>query len=558
MHRHTAAALLILAALAAASCAPRQTAEPLPMEPIAQRSPEATAAFNFLKFEDARRSGRLADAMAALEILLQLDQRPELYQKGADLHWRMGNAGEARALLKRGLTVFPSSRLLAVGLANTYYAEKRHEDAIGVLQDYLERTPEDWNTYKDMALIHLDAGLHAEAIEDLKNIPEEHRSAPILYYWAKASAGLGLTNQARDLLRRATDMDSFFMEAWAELAYLYEVDGNFLDAEKVYTRLLDLGETGSEVHLRLISLNLKLNKPDRALAIYRRGPSEPDYALEAATLFLDEKFYEQARAVLIPLSETPDAPVRMWFHLAVLAYEGDRDATQAIEYLERIPADDRLFHRAARFRIHLLLDLGEADQSVALIRELKATHPDQSAYYLLEANYYQRESNFNKALEILTEATAKWPEDTELLYSQGIVLEKLDRRDEGLDVMETIITIDADHADALNYVGYLLADENRDLERAMVLITRALELEPDNGYILDSMAWVHYRRGNLDKAWELMQRAVEHVADEPTIWEHYGEIADELGFKDKAREGYRNSLELAPGNEAIQRKIDEL
>jgi len=529
-----------------------------PTEPVAERSPRAQAAYNYLKFEEARRAGNAADAQDALAELLRLDPRETVFRQGADFLWRVERIDEARELLKDGVARYPASRELAVALANTYYAERRHDDAIATMRDYLARNPQDWTAHKDIALIHLDAGQHAQALENLRAIPPAERNAAILYYSAKASAGLGLNRQARELLREAVTKDVFFVEAWAELAYLFELDGNYLEAEKVYTRLLDLGETGSEVHLRLISLNLKLNQPDRALDIYRQGPSDAAYALEAAALFMDEKFYEQARAVLVPLSERGDAPDRIWFSMAVLAYEGDNDAGRAISYLERIPETDRNYHRAAQFRIHLLLDNGDDERALALIHELARRYPDQSQYPLLEAGYHQRRQDNAQALAVLDRAVAKWPDDTQLLYSQGVVLEKLGRTDEGLAVMEQIITLDSEHADALNFLGYMLADQGRELERAMMLVTRALEIEPDNGYIIDSLAWVHFRMGDARKAWELVQRAVEHVADEADIWEHYGDIAARMGLRDKAREGYHNSLELRPGQAQVQGKLDAL
>lgn len=558
MHRHTAAILVLLAALGAASCAPLRPDTAPPTVPVAERSPRAEAAYNYLKFEEARRAGNDADAQAALDALLRLDPRESVFRQGADFLWSAGRVDEARVLLKDGISRYPSSRELAVALANTYYAERRHDDAIATMSDYLARNPQDWTAYKDMALIHLDAGQHAQALENLRSIPPAERNAAILYYSAKASAGLGLNRQAREMLREAVTKDVFFVEAWAELAYLFEVDGNYLEAEKVYTRLLDLGETGSEVHLRLISLNLKLNQPDRALEIYRKGPTDPAYALEAAALFMDEKFYEQARAVLVPLSERGDAPDRIWFSMAVLAYEGDSDAGRAIRYLERIPDTDPNYHRAAQFRIHLLLDKGETEQALDLIHELADRYPDQSQYPLLEAGYHQRQGDNAQALAVLDKAVSRWPEDTQLLYSRGVVLEKLGRTDEGLEVMEQIITIDSEHADALNFLGYMLADQGRELERALMLVSRALEIEPDNGYIIDSLAWVHFRLGDTRKAWELAQRAVEHVADEADIWEHYGDIAARMGLRDKAREGYRNSLELRPGEARVQGKLDAL
>ncbi|BBD07871.1 tetratricopeptide repeat protein [Desulfovibrio ferrophilus] len=559
MHKPLFAALgaLALAAIMA-GCAAQSTPAPGPERTVWQMTPTAASSYYYLALEDARRGGRDDEALTAMEQLLELAPSPLIYIEAANYYWRLGRMDKARTTLKRGEELYPTSRDMAVTLANTYYSEKRHEDAITTIKTYLQRVPDDTTAYIDLALIYLDDKHHAEALDALEQIPEDKRDAPVLYYWAKASSGLGLNRQAIAKLKQAVEMDPEFIEAWAELAYLYEVDKDYLAAEGIYTRLVEMGENASEIWLRLINLNIKLNNPDKALSLYRQGPRDIDFALEAATLFLDEKFYDQARAILSPLPTDGDVPPKIWFYLAVLAYEGDQNSETALEYLSKIPAANQHYHRAVRFRIHLLMDNGRFAEAQELILHQQKANPDQSEYWLLESSLAQRQKDLPGARTVLERALVRWPKDTDLLYSLGIVLDKMDLRDEGLATMERIITMDPEHADALNYVGYVLADESRDLERAMVLISRALEREPDSGYIIDSLAWLYFRRGESARAWEEIRRAVERVADDPIVWEHYGDIAAALGKTAKAKEGYRNSLELNPDNKSARAKLEKL
>lgn len=559
MHRPLFAALgALFLAIAMAGCAAQTAPAPEVERPVWQLTPDAASSYYFLAYEDARRDGRDNEALTALEQLLKLSPSPLVHLELANYYWRLGRMDDARETLKQGEALYPTSRDITVTLANTYYSEKRHDDAVTTIRSYLARVPDDTSAYVDLALIYLDDGRHAEALDALEQIPEADRSPSVLYYWAKASSGLGLNRQAIAKLKQAVNEDPEFVEAWAELAYLYELDRDYLAAESIYTRLVEMGENASEIWLRLVNLNIKLNNPDKALALYRQGPRDIDFALEAATLFLDEKFYEQARAILTPLDADPEAPPRVWFYLAVLAFEADRDIPTALEHLSRIPVSDQHYHRAVRFRIHLLIEDGRLAEARELILHQQKAHPDESEYWLLESSLAQRQGNLPAARDILKRAVKRWPKDTDLLYSLGIVLDKLDQRDEGLATMEHIISLDPEHADALNYVGYVLADEVRDLDRAMVLITRALEHEPDSGYIIDSLAWLYFRRGENERAWEEIRRAVERVADDPVVWEHYGDIAAALGLMPKAREGYRNSLELNPDNPSVRAKLDRL
>ncbi|MBU1001268.1 MAG: tetratricopeptide repeat protein [Proteobacteria bacterium] len=541
-----------------AGCAAQSAPAPSVEDTVWQMAPSAASSYYYLAYEDARRAGRDEEALKALEELLELAPSPLIYLETANNYWRLGHMDKARATLKRGEELYPESRDMAVTLANTYYAEKRHSDAVTTIRAYLQRVPEDTTAFIDLALIFLDNKQHAEALDALEQIPEAKRDSAVLYYWAKASSGLGLNRQAIAKLKQAVEMDPEFIEAWAELAYLYEVDKDYLAAEGIYTRLVEMGENASEIWLRLVNLSIKLNNPDKALSLYRQGPQDIEFALEAATLFLDENFYDQARIILAPLPTDGDVPPKIWFYLALLAYEGDHDSEKALEYLSKIPANDQHYRQAMRFRIHLLMDNERYAEAGELILHQQKAHPDLSEYWLLESSLAQRQNDLPGARAVLERALARWPKETGLLYSLGIVLDKMDLRAEALETMERIITLNPEHADALNFVGYVLADDGKDLDRAMVLISRALELEPDSGYIIDSLAWLYFRRGEIDRAWEEIRRAVEHVPDDPIVWEHYGDIATALGKTAKAKEGYRNSLELNPDNESVRTKLETL
>jgi len=149
--------------------------------------------------------------------------------------------------------------------------------------------------------------------------------------------------------------------------------------------------------------------------------------------------------------------------------------------------------------------------------------------------------------------------DPELTYRLALLYETMGRRPEGLALMETVIRAHPDHAQALNYVGYTLAEENRELDRALVLVKKASSLEPESGAILDSVAWVYYRKKNFVKAWNYIRRAVDFLDDDPVIWEHYGDIAAALGKKKEAGKGYRNSLRLDnPKADKVKEKLRSL
>ena len=160
---------------------------------------------------------------------------------------------------------------------------------------------------------------------------------------------------------------------------------------------------------------------------------------------------------------------------------------------------------------------------------------------------------------MLNEALTRFPNDSELMFAKGAFYDQIGRKSEAIQVMEDIIKIYPDDAPALNYIGYTLAEKNEQLDRAYTLISKALQVDPENAHIIDSLAWVQYRQKNYQAAWDTIIRAIAYEPKEAAIWEHYGDIAKELNKNKEAKEAYIKALELKPENPVeVERKLNAL
>ncbi|MBG0775603.1 MAG: tetratricopeptide repeat protein [Desulfovibrionaceae bacterium] len=558
-------AALCAVALAAGCAMPRTPVEQAGPPRDWVLTPGAEEVYSYLVFADASRRGDNRTAGQALERLLQLAPSPEVVVELANYHWRAGQLYKARDVLKKGRVDYPHHLGIALLLAQMYLSEKRSDDAVLTLQTYIRQNPENFDAVHELAAMLVQNKRFAEALDVLKTLPEERRNPDVRYYFAKAYSGLGLDKRAVEELKKAVADDPEFLEAWAELAFVYEKTKDYVAAEEVYSRLIEmggaesLGETGFELWNRLVDINLKLNNPDRAMQIVRQGPEDLSFRLKAGVSFIDHGFFKEAGEILKPLAEEKPVKPEVWFYLALLAYESDRDLDAAAGYLAQVPTSSPHYERATIFLGNIREEQGRADEALAIATAGAKRFPEQREFRLLEARVYEGRGEVDKALAVLDEAAAKWPDDVEVLYHKGIVQEEAGQKAEGLATMEHIIELEPDHADALNYVGYSLADSGRDLDRALVLVQRALELKPDSGYIVDSLAWVHFKRGEKAKAWEAIGRAVDLVDDNGTIWEHYGDIARAMGKTIPARKGYRKALERGTDHdEAIRAKLKSL
>ncbi len=522
-------------------------------------SKSATADYYFLLYQDFQQSGDKEQARDVLEKLLAIAPTPQMYLELANLYWTLADQDKSIDVLQTGLRDFPKNKNLHFYLANAYLLQKKYDEATGVLKTYIDQRPNDWTARREMAAILIEAQKYEDALSILENVPQKERNPAILYYLSRSNAGLGKQKEAVNYLKKALEKDPNMLAAWAELAYLYELDGDYAAAEEAYKRIMDLGEEGPEVWLRLVRLNLKMNNPDRALELIEKAPKDRTFLLESITAFLEEGYPQKADDLLTIMADDERFATDVTFYRAILAYERDKDPRQALSYLQQIPSNHSQYTKSLDFGAQIALESDLNEKALELARKGYAASPENLDFLVLQAAALDKLGRLDEATKIMAQAAEKGGEDTEILYRYGVVLERAGQNDKALSVMEKIISLDPNNAEAMNFVGYTLADKGQDLDRAIDLIQRALQTNPDSAYFIDSLAWAYYRKGDLKKAFEEIQRAVAQTVQDAIIWEHFGDIAKALGNTEEARKGYTRSLEMGSDNEAtLRNKLNSL
>jgi tetratricopeptide (TPR) repeat protein len=170
--------------------------------------------------------------------------------------------------------------------------------------------------------------------------------------------------------------------------------------------------------------------------------------------------------------------------------------------------------------------------------------------------YFQAE-RYDESLAAFNGAIKINPKNPDFHYNLGQLFDKMDKFNEMEKEMQTSIELEPNYANALNYLGYSYADKNIKLKEAEDLINRALKVRPNDGFIIDSLAWVYYRQGNFDKAIGELKKALVFVPDDPTIHEHLGEAYYKKNVKPEAREEFLKSIEMNPANQKLIERFKE-
>jgi Flp pilus assembly protein TadD len=193
-----------------------------------------------------------------------------------------------------------------------------------------------------------------------------------------------------------------------------------------------------------------------------------------------------------------------------------------------------------------------------LIRKLPERSADEARSKLVaEAGVMRDVKRWQEAFDVLGSAVQRFPEDTDLLYEQAMMAEKLERLDEMERLLRRVIELKPDSAQAYNALGYSLADRRQRLPEARTLIAKALELAPGDPFITDSMGWVEYRLGNHDEALRLLKKAYAARPD-PEIAAHLGEVLWSFGQREEARKVWQEAKGRDAANDVLRETLSRL
>jgi tetratricopeptide (TPR) repeat protein len=237
--------------------------------------------------------------------------------------------------------------------------------------------------------------------------------------------------------------------------------------------------------------------------------------------------------------------------------ERRKDYAGADSWLTRIDNTDDLVGAQVR-RAALLARQGKLPQAREIVRSLpERTADEKKQKFLAEVQLLRDAKQYQAAFDMLAQASAAAPSDTDMIYDQAMVAEKLDRLDEMERLLRRLIELKPDNQNAYNALGYSFADRKVRLEEARTLIQKAVQLAPDDPFIADSLGWVEYRLGNTGEAMRILEDAYKRRPD-PEIGAHLGEVLWATGQRDRALTIWKEASLADADNETLQETLKRL
>ena len=614
------AIVIVAIAMSAAAGADAQTraAAPAPTPPVTgTQAPATTAYYEFILARHLDANDNVDGAIAALQRAAKLDPTSaEIPAEMASLYARQNRAKEAIAAGEQALKIDPDN-VSANRVLGTIYASLVQSARPGAPVDrdtverairYLEKSKTDdapgvqlllGRMYLRTSAWDKAIGIFSKLVEDQPDFTEAVSSL------VQAYRSAGRQQDAIKLLEGNADASSAQLSI--ALGELYEGERRWADAAEAYgrasqrrprdlelkvrwaTALLSEGHSNAVAHARTLLSAVTAENPTHIRALYLLVQAERQMANTAgaeatavkmvqvdprgvwgqyalAQVATDKKDYRKVIDTLEPVMTGWTArtdggqglnPARLYEQLGE-AYRALKQYDKAIEELQHAreisPGDTRL----ARLHAQALREHGQLDRGVNLLEELLGRTDQQPAAYISLAELYVDAGRIPQALGVLDRAAAKMPGDTSVAFEVGAVLERGKHYEDAERVFRRVIASDPNHAQALNYLGYLLADRGERLQESVGFIKRALEIDPDNPAYLDSLGWAYFKLNQLALAEPQLRRAAANLATNSVIQDHFGDTLFKLGRYDEAVEAWQHAL-AGDGDSierpAIERKI---
>lgn len=505
----------------------------------------------------------------------------------------------------------PTERDAYLTLGRLYRALEDPERAAEVYRDFLRVEPASEEGAVSLAELQVEAGNLAEAINILNDfLASQPDSQPALALLGDVYLATSDFDKAVSTLETAVTLAPDDLDLLTKLAESLFLADRLDEAATRFEEVVSQDPDNPVTHLRLGQIYRQQMEYEKARENIemadRAAPGSPDIGFELALLDRDEGRFEEALEKFTQLLQdsektryTPqEVQLRQQLltHVAIVQsfmgrymdavetftsmkelLRGRDDGTVDTYIVDTLRMGDesqealdwavearRTFPENRQLKIDeadLVAELVDRDQGAGLLREMLTGTEDDGDVYSTLVGVYERDDDYVDAQAVLDEMLDNLRDDETALFLQGALYERQENIDGAEAAFRRALEINANNPATLNYLGYMLADRNRNLEEALGMLKTAVAADPINGAYLDSLGWAYYRLDQLDLAERYLTRAVLFSDSDPTLHEHLGDLYRKTGRIELAREAYQRSLERAEKDDErmrVREKLNEL
>ena len=526
-----------------------------------QGAHKADALARFVEGMAFEENGEMERALEAYRKVLNVDPgQSELASRVAGLLIQQDDFPQAIDVLKDAIKANPKNAEPYQQLAFIYTRYlKRTDQAIDYANRAIALNPGDVEGYQRLVEIELAAGQEKMGIEALDRALKVQSTDPnfwirlgklyvAILFKSDSQPKPDELKKTNEIFKRAAENSGDDPGILKDVADYYAASQQLKEAIPLYLRVLELQPDDANAREKLATGFVLTNQRDKAVEMLEQIIKEHPEKYQPYDLLaqvLDEEARSLQRANRIEEAKAKFAKVAANYEQSLLIN----------------PNHAGTYVRLAEL---LLVALRDPDRAVKLLDEARRRFPGapEIVYYLGIAQREAKQSQQAVATfeEALHEAQLEEDDDfvnAKFYFNYGAAAEQAGLYNKASDLLRKSIALDPENsAEACNYLGYMWADHNMNLEEAETMIRRAMQSEPNNASYLDSLGWVEFRKGQFDRALDDLLRAAKTAErEDPVVFEHIGDTYLKLNRTREALEAWQKALSLDPKNKNLADKI---
>ena len=467
-------------------------------------------------------------SMAILEFQDALELDPEattIILSMAECYWKLGKAKKSEELLFNALNLDPEDYEAREMLANQYIYQNKHNKAIEQYRVLAENADEGDTKYLiALAKLVLSQNDINESISLFIKAYEKDKSRiDILEEAANLSLRSRQLEKARNLYKQLIDIDmnnSYYLSTYIDLIVM---SGDYENGIIALESLIDIEGETTERLSQLGILYYKIDNIVKAKPLFNKLVNMNHFDATImhflSNIYIEESIFDSARII-------------------------------ANQIIYHHPSDPRGYLDAALAELNKENPIG----AIKVLEPVnKKFNSEFSIQYLLGSSYQQLKE-YDKATVVLRQSLKIYPESRGARHTLAIASDALNYWTESDSLYESLIKSDENDVQALNNYSYSLVERNIQLNKALNMAKKAIDLEPKNAAYLDTIGWIYYKMDNIEKALSFIRKSIELDNDNAVVLEHLGDVLIANNQVEEAILFYLKALDIDKDNEILQQK----
>jgi Flp pilus assembly protein TadD len=531
----------------------------------------------FLKGNSAMMEGDFETGTLIFKYLVELNPDEYLQKKYAINLIRTGNLNEAlKVLLSLYKNNGVSDQKTAMLLAGVHSALDELNEAKSIYKKILavDKKNEDACLYLGKTLVLEKKNNEAKTI--WAQCDENYlKSGLFKYYLGKLAVDENKLDQAMSYFKEALKKEPDFSEAIQAMGILFEQKENWGQAEKIYLSHIKNKPNDNAVLSRLVQVQFNQEKMleviPHAETLADLEPENLNLKVKLGVLYTDAKMFDSALTTFKELLELAPTSDRLIYYIAAI-YQEQKKYELAVEYFNQVPTTSSLYSDSAIQMAQMLSTLAQEEafgirkskeewrsKFLSYIKQKKLDIKDLEVELgVIEAGFFENVDQVDKAINSLMTIHTLPTFNQQHQYYLASLYEREKRYSEATNLMLKMIETDPKNAHAWNFLGYSLLERGENLDQAFAYIQKALSINPDDGYIRDSLGWYYFKLGQIDQAYREISMAIKKIPEDIVIMKHLALIHHHKKDYRKAKELIEAALRMSKLESEKKELIDVL